>query len=421
MISFNCSCGKKYQLPDRIAGREVRCNQCEKTLIVPKQSQDAPVVPFNDQQAVEEKQAEQLVVPAPDKPPVIVKESIPEPKPERQPKKASDSPGSKLPDDDGKAEQTTEVPKTPQVRSKRGFLVPALIFVAVLFGLAIGILVGSLSGGAKSTPVASQVVVPSETTETVIEESTVDRETSPVEFKMPEYSLQNWSVRQEEPIPFAVKTADAKPIELSLDGNPVEVHQAEKKEKEKEKEKEDVLSMLDAAFSDAAPKVVVDTQEHKISFRITSESPETLRLIWPERYPAELDGAQIKKFRLSLYLSEKANSAFKPVKPEGFDRVVEFSEISLRLTADTGYVEFVPADKSKLTSIVERARRGWLPLQIPIQGDETWKRTDHGLVGPLIVQRIELLVKPTGNGLTFWIDNLGIEDLPSGRMELPLR
>jgi hypothetical protein len=40
MITFNCSCGKKYQLPDRNAGREVRCNQCGKTLTVPAVSSD---------------------------------------------------------------------------------------------------------------------------------------------------------------------------------------------------------------------------------------------------------------------------------------------------------------------------------------------------------------------------------------------
>ncbi len=51
MIKFTCSCGKHYELQDRIAGREVRCNQCHKTLLVPDKSQDGPVIPLEDRQA----------------------------------------------------------------------------------------------------------------------------------------------------------------------------------------------------------------------------------------------------------------------------------------------------------------------------------------------------------------------------------
>ena len=41
MIIFSCSCGQKYHLPNRNAGREVRCNQCGKTLVVPNSSDEA--------------------------------------------------------------------------------------------------------------------------------------------------------------------------------------------------------------------------------------------------------------------------------------------------------------------------------------------------------------------------------------------
>jgi hypothetical protein len=64
MITFNCSCGKKYQLPDRLAGREVRCNQCGNALIIPNPELTESTEPETEQITEQTYPAEKSVAPA---------------------------------------------------------------------------------------------------------------------------------------------------------------------------------------------------------------------------------------------------------------------------------------------------------------------------------------------------------------------
>lgn len=424
MISFNCSCGKKYQLPDRVGGREVRCNQCQKTLLVPKQSQDEPVVPLDDLKTTEQ----------PPKAEVRSNETIPPPLPEKSPDKPLQSDRSQnkkietdptnsawgdvpLPQTTSENDDAQKTRSTGKINSegqngdlsvleekpKRTFslgtflLLLATTFITALVFLLIGYLLrGAMNGDSESYPARREIVSGFALHEQDPEpDNSVENMLVPVAKK--EYSFRDWKV-EGEPITFTAKTADGKNISLTLDGNPVEASSGS--------QKEDVLSVVASAISDENDPS--SASKHMVSLKVRSESPKTLRIIWPGEQPTQLDGSKIKEFQFSFYISDKSNAAFKPGKPDGIDKVLELADFSLRLCAETGYVEFIPTDKDKLISFVEKARKNWQSIQIPIDGNENWKRFDHGLVGPLNVQRIELHARPTGSGVVFWIDNLNI-------------
>lgn len=408
MISFNCSCGKKYQLPDRVAGREVRCNQCQKTFLVPKQSQNDPVVPLDDLETTEPAPMPKINPNEPASLPPPEKRSNQPPQSDRfqTSKTGTESIDSnsawgavplptvgsadRIPTDGNFASNEFASGGMPKKTFSWGACL--LLFAAMLVSLLIGYFVrGAIDDDTASDGIQQEIISDSVPLESKSGSADADQGLIAPTAKK-EYSFKDWKLA-DGPIAFAAKTADGKPVSLSLGGDPVEVSSGN--------QKEDVLKVVASEFSD-------DNTEHTISLQIRSESPETLRVIWPGEYPTQLDGSKIKEFQFSVYLSDKANTAFRPGKPEGLDKVLELADFSLRLCAETGYTEFVPADMEKLASFIEKARKGWQSIQIPAHGDENWKRLDHGLVGPLSVQRIELHARPTGNGIVFWLDNLNI-------------
>lgn len=484
MITFRCSCGKTYQLQDRVAGREVRCNQCQKTLLVPTQSQNEPVVPLEDQRS----------------------ESAGVPAKSGDPRLAAD-PGSASPGGDAKW-KAVPLPKhddpeeSPIVKAwqsggssyTKGGLAGIVVFVLLVgfFALFAGIQLGQIMSGfgghspydhyGNADSTGSENVVEllkmqavhfrgdaetektlqdkltfpaSEAAETVKEPDdakrraamqqlaesrqkalndwsrqqrlqqtadfydslasvlNVDTQDSGVAFELafptleqPEQSApaaKDWSVTDKTPIPFVVRTADGAPALLSLDGDPTGTAKGDKSK--------DPLGAVADALTSSDEKRLKDNQPHTISYRIDSASSGLVRVVWPGEgvaVAAELDGEKAKEFRFSLFLSEKSNAVHKPGKPEGIDKTLEFSSIALRLYTDTGFVEFTPTDKERLVPICELARTVWIALRIPANGNDAWRRTDHGLSGPLRIRRIELQVVPTGNGITFWIDHLAV-------------
>lgn len=404
MISFTCSCGKKYQLPDRIGGREVRCNQCQQTLLVPKQSQDKPVVPMPDppEQTEDTNAKPETVASAPDESSLLTvlsagesKKSVmdevdwdatPVPKRPAMPNavvvERSSAPTAR------KGNRTAE--SSPS-KSSAGILVS--LSITAILSLVLGFLGGKWIVENRN---AASSGAGTEYSKTRNLDGSGKIVPSPGHL-----TASNWSVVDQEPIPFVVKTSDSKAIRISLAGNPVE---------NAKKDKNAVLDHLAATLDtdDASTKKV--GPRHGKSYKIESESPETLRLVWPGSGYADLDGMKLKEFRFFLYLSDQANSGFEPKKPEGAEQVLEFSDFRLRLIAETGYIDFVPVDMKKLVLLAESSRRDWTSIRIPISGNDDWKRENHGLVGPLVVEKIELHVKPTGKGLTFWLDNLQIDE-----------
>lgn len=507
MLKFSCQCGKEFKFPDRVAGREIRCGQCQKTLIVPDSSQDEPVIPKEDpltspetvdvvEQEPEVVEAEPVlkaepvveaeVVKATAKPvaesPVkktkpVVEVEVAKAAPVRRTKDSkSESVWGTVPLPDAangkvfvdrkrkEAFKPSETRETPR-RGTLFFVIP-LVFLLLVGAFGLGYLLRGLSKGgdpaakrsasvagteaddvsglirnqvdalkgqaevARNELAASLKFPASEAAEALKEtdrakrtaamktlserreklladwndmlhkERTVDfltslPERSSLALPVFETAVGDWSIAEQTPIPFAVRSADGAPALVSLDGNPAEKNKGA-----------NTLDDVAAAFSDDDGKS--DAQMHTISLRVDSGSSRPVRLTWPARGEAALEGDKIKELRFSWYLSEKVNAVFKPGKPDGIDKVLECSSIALRLSSDTGFVEFVPANNDVLVSLVQQARRGWAPQRIPIRGDDVWKRNDYGLVGPLLVRRIELVVGPTGEGVTFWVDHLGV-------------
>lgn len=432
MISFACSCGKKYQLPDRVGGREVRCNQCHKTLLVPKRSQDEPVVPMDDPESTE--QAENMdakpesVAPVSGEPSIRLDEisaagttgkSVmdevdwgaapvgkkpvetplnPTPDAVSNPQADQSTPEGAKPDVSKPSVSKPSVsradvskPDVSQPKSSSGILL--VLAITAILSLVLGFLGGKwIAGDRDAGSAATGAGNPDRGNSGVSRNSAA---------QAGDFAATDWKVVDQEPIPFIVKVVDSKAVRISLDGNPVD---------NAKKDKSAVLDNLAAALATDDENAENKGPRHRSSYKIESESPETLRLVWPGSGWADLDGTKLKEFRFFLYLSDQANSGFEPKKPEGVDQVLEFSDFRLRLIAETGYVDFVPADKEKLVLLAEPSRREWTSVRIPVNGDEVWKRENHGLVGPLVVEKIELHVKPTGKGLTFWLDNLQIDE-----------
>ena len=404
MIQFTCSCGKKYQLPDRNAGREVRCNQCEKTLIVPKLSQTEPVVPEgspvepidkpeNAEPAVESEVDNPFIdpaaEPAPSKPVVApAPEPVVEPEEREFPAPVLEIQG--IPPSEVGAEKTTditaEVASTafPQPSVRRSF---AVFYLGILAVLLVGLLlVGAVVGGfiigfsvARASATMEQDEIPP------ISNDNPTYAHSDFEFLM--FSATGWNIKEETLPFFEVRTADGVPANLSLDGDPTPT----------KTDKQSTLDVIAAALGDDLSKGAVS---HEVSLRIESSSGEELCVVWPKSRNAGLEETEIKELRFCVYIPLEVNAVHKPGKPE-------LADFRLRIGDAFGDIEFVLSEKER-TVLCERSRTTWYAVSVPIDGDERWLRTERGRLMPKTVDFIEFRAKPIGEGITFWVDNLSI-------------
>ncbi|MGL4594269.1 MAG: hypothetical protein ACRCUY_06025 [Thermoguttaceae bacterium] len=540
MISFNCSCGKKYQLPDRNAGREVRCNQCQKNLIVPNQSQSDPVCPANEsfpkrteteaEKSVQESgipvspSKDSVSVPAPISPSEFSakqqnldspsKQKVAESHKTENAKTENDktenskiehnktendkTENSKIEHNKTENDKTEnskiEHDKTDQERaaseessqsnkpsSTSSFVrFFAVMCIALLVGTILGIRLSpfflpemqignqtNVSSSAESRKlgrivelIQTSVDANREKLKTKIADraSEVEQAVSNPDFQARRSAMQqiaksrkenrdawlkeeqkmeisqillnvekkmaslgtNGDISDEEiaailspsasfsttnegrielnllPIPFIGETVDGGPILVSFDKNPVP-------------QTKDVLSELASTLGseNSANKLA-----HDISIRVDSASSTPLRLLWPAAPLVEsdaIDASTIKEISFCIYIPDKINQLFKPTKPDGSDKVIRLAQFALRLHTPAGFVEWKPADMSQLASLCDQSGREWMLLSIPFDGNEQWKRTEHGISGDLKFTQIEIDAKPTGEGISFWIDNLKIE------------
>jgi hypothetical protein len=365
MITFSCSCGKKYQLPDRLAGREVRCNQCGSALIIPMPEQSETIESTTDTVT-----------------------STTEPK-----NKNTIWGNIPLPNGE-KNEQSPIVAGWTTGPYQKGSSC-MLTIVLVLLGAGSAFFAGFLSGNLLHRNKPTHYDEQSEYAETDHNEE----ETENANNIITKFSVADLKIDENFFPLFAVQTADNGQIQISLDHHPPVTD---------EKNKTTLDDIADALGTDAKPK---ELPEHNQTLQIHSESNSEFRLVFPSLGLMNRDAKKIKEIQFSLYIPDKTNTVFKPVKPEGVDKILILSDLRLRIVMEIGFIEFVPENKEKFVSILEHAQSDWVPVQIPISGNEIWKRIDHGLFGSrTTVMNIELHAQPTGNGVTLWIDNLKIEE-----------
>jgi len=381
MIEFTCSCGKKYRLPPRNAGREVRCNQCEKTLIVPGQSQTAPIVPVGEQpepslvqEAAKPKvepKVESVATPVAVTPQSIVAERKSSPVAAASPFTAvpiTAVPASSMPD--------SPIITPPDRRSGFPFGILIVLFVSILVVSAICFVVGRFSVGTPLPKIeyVESVVVPP---------------------PPPRPAADDWKTGEDSLPLFDIRTADGVPAKLSLDGDPT----AEKSGKQS------TLAEIAVALDD--DQAIKGQETHTISLRIDSESGKELCVVWPKSRNAGLDEDEIKELKFCIYFSGTANKDHNPGKPEGLDKTLELADFRLRIGDAFGDTEFVLAEKERI-NLCEKGRITWFAVSVPIDGNDRWQRTERGRMTPKTVDFIEFRAKPTGSGVTFWIDNLSI-------------
>jgi hypothetical protein len=369
MITFNCSCGKKYQLPDRVAGREVRCNQCGKSLIVPTTSQSEPdnSPAFDDSPTSDSS-------PKPHVPPPPLPTTPP----------TTSKPWGSVPVPNGeKNEQSPIITgwQTGHYQKSRSCL---LTLVLLLLGSGLSFFAGFIVGGFINE------------TKKMKPESIVESAESAEAAQT--FTVADWKIDDKSLTSFAVDTADGGKIQLSLDGNPLEV-------KENKNALDDVADALATETEKEKKK-----SEHNQSLRIFSESGNELRLVLPAHGSLNATAEQLKEICFSLHIPDTANAGFNPRKPNGIDKVLVLASLSLRLVSESGYIEFVPENKDKFVSLCDNAKNGWVSVQIPLSGNEIWKRVEHGIFGQLTVKRIELYAQPTGTGAAIWIYNLKMNE-----------
>ena len=397
MIDFSCSCGKKYRLPDRNAEREVRCNQCEKTLIVPKQSQTEPVIPVVEPEKVEpmieptiesaiEPNVEQSAAPEP----VVVEKENPfvQPTESEQPSDSVPEKHVEKRDEEEIAETVAEPSKTEkssfvfdvQLPSGRTLslcnyrgsgVVSCGILICLLLLPLIGIGVGGVFLGrltVNTTPPSSGEA--QERTPIIANVSSPESST---------LSAGDWTVSEDSLPFFDIRTADGVAATLSLDGDPTMA-------------KSDKQSTLDLIAVDLDDSRSTDGAEtHTVSFRIDSESGEDLCVVWPKSRNAGLDETEIKGLKFCIY----------------FSGAVKLDDFRLRIGDGFGDTEFILTERER-NLLCEKGRMAWFAVSVPIDGDERWQRTERGRMTPKTVDFIEFRAKPTGNGVTFWIDNCNV-------------
>lgn len=359
MISFACSCGKQYTVADDIGGREVKCSHCLQTLRIPGQTQKESTAA--DEEAT-------LISPAnlDDRTEYSTSRSTSEAWKQLP-----------LPDREVDGKWVRQDLKASDISHGGTFLIIlTTAFVLLCVGYVFFDKFGSLVSG--NIALMTQGIDSGRRLEA------------------------DWdSEKEEDSSPLKVKTVYNKPVRSVKTVFP-------SKSSEKEQEGRDAQSIVPVSFASGnLPKK--NAENHDILYRIESDSSDTLWLSWPsatvtgaECFPDEGRGGELC---FSLFFSEDANKAFELEQPEGFDQAVEFSDIRIRLSAETGFVDFVPTGKKQLVQWIEQSRREWAPIRIPLQGDANWTRVDHGLIGWPVFKRIELFLKPTGNGLVFWIDH----------------
>jgi len=364
MIEFSCSCGKKYRLPDRNAEREVRCNQCEKTLIVPKQSQTEPVVPVGQPEIVPavvepkvEPTASPVVAVSKSEPikPIVIERKNPF-TPTTPPPVETPSP---VPAD---ASQTVSLDIRGSGMVSCGTL--AFLLVALIGVGIVGVVLGRFSIGS----------APPE-----IEKPEAPVAPPPVESTPSTFSADEWTIGENTLPFFEIRTADGARAELSLDGDPTAAKTGKKS----------TLDEIAVALDDDHSSKKTET--HSVSLRIDSESAEELCVVWPKSRNAGLDEAEIKELKFCVY----------------FSGAVKLADFRLRLGDGFGDTEFVLAEKDR-NVLCEKGRITWYSVSVPIDGNDRWQRTERGRMTPRTVDFIEFRARPTGNGVSFWIDNLAI-------------
>jgi hypothetical protein len=383
MITFSCSCGKKYQLPDRLAGREVRCNQCGNALIIPTPELTSEL-PTSELSASE-------------------------------PTESTENTGQPMPDSQHKTTQWGNVPAPDGVKNEQSPIVSGwatgpyqkgssciLTIVLVLIGAGGSFFVGFLAGNLVHNTKPSHFTDQSEihfTPENFTPENFSPEETNTPEENTAKYTAADWKIDNNSLELFTAQRADGGQIQISLDNNPPVAG---------EKNKNTLDDIADALGTDEKqPKE--QSPKHDQTLRIHSESNTEFRVVWAPQGSIDFDAGKFREIHFSLYLPDKINTAFKPTKPAGIDKILILSNFSLRIVMESGFIEFIPENKDKFVSIIDHAKSDWVSIQIPFSGNEIWKRIDHGIFGSQThVRSIEFYAQPTGNGATLWIDNLQI-------------
>ncbi|MDR2438010.1 MAG: zinc-ribbon domain-containing protein [Planctomycetaceae bacterium] len=356
MITFSCSCGKQYQLPDRLAGREVRCNQCGNALIIPNPEPIESTAATNTAASVSASQHE-----------ITQWGNVP------------------IPSNEKNEHSPIVSGWTTGPYQKGSSCILTIVLVLLGAGGAFwgGFLAGSLVRNIKSPHLADLSEFYDE-----------------FEDEITEYTTADWKINQNSFELFTAQTADGGQIQISLDTNPPAAG---------EKTKKTLDDIANALGTDADKPE--ETPEHNQTLQIHSESNAEFRLIWPSQGSVDFDAGKIREIHFSLYVPDNVNADFKPVKPEGIDKTLILSNFSLRIVTESGFIEFIPESQDKFVSILDHAKSDWVPIRIPFSGNEIWKRIDHGIFGSQThVKSIELYTQPTGNGAILWIDNLKINE-----------
>jgi hypothetical protein len=397
MITFSCSCGKKYQLPDRLAGREVRCNQCGNALIIP-----------NPEPAESENTAALAQTPAQTPTPASAAVAAPQHKTNHW---------GKIPLPNGEKNEHSPIVSGwatgPYQKGSSCILTIVLVLLGAGGAFVGGFLAGSFVHNFNSSQLAdhseSEEPDTSDTAEDVAKD-TAEKETSDVSTT---YTAADWKIDENSPELFTAQTADGGQIRISLDQNPISAG---------EKTPTVLDDIADVLGSDGNSKTNNPSKEspkhsqshsqtHNQTLRIHSESGTEFRLIFPAQGFVDFDAGKFQEIHFSLYIPDKANDGFKPAKTEGIGKTRILSNFSLRFVTESGFIEFVPENQEQFIAILDHAKSDWVPVRIPFSGNEIWKRVEHGLFGSrTYVRRIEFYAQPAGNGATLWIDNLKITE-----------
>ncbi len=206
----------------------------------------------------------------------------------------------------------------------------------------------------------------------------------------------DWNVAKDPLFRFDVRTADDAPILLSPDIDPTSLKKGQK----------GTLDDLAVALDDS--NALKGSETHAVSLRIDSASSRELAVVWPRERNAGIAGTGMKAIGFCVYLSNDANKVHKPTKPQGVDKTLEFADFRLRVGNGFGYVDYVLAEKDRII-LCEKSRISWMAFSIPVDGNDVWKRTENGRSNSQPVDYIEFRATPTGQGVSFWLDNLKVE------------
>ncbi|MDR2704524.1 MAG: zinc-ribbon domain-containing protein, partial [Planctomycetaceae bacterium] len=190
MITFSCSCGKKYQLPDRLAGREVRCNQCGNALIIPTSEQSETIESTDD-----------IVTSATET-------------------KHENTQWGKIPVPNGEKNEQSPIVSGwatgPYQKGSSCILTIVLVLLGAGSAFFAGFLAGSLLHRIESTHYDEQ----SKYAETDHEETEYPNNIENSNNNATKYSASDWKIDENSLTLFAVQTADNGQIQISLDHNP---------------------------------------------------------------------------------------------------------------------------------------------------------------------------------------------------------